>query len=301
MKTKTAISESENKILLPGIRNSNESYLKYFRALVSGPSCSGKTFVAATMSKYCPEKFDRVQKEQVDLPDVLWFSVDAGALIGLGQFNYNVREISLREGLMSPPKKGETKTYEKDLIKALAKALSLIQKMVCDYGVETVVIDTASQLNSEICSYWADPNRRPSIDMKYWSRVRDTEAAFFPKLLYLPCNLIVLSHEKPVLHIPTRDGNDSAKKRLEAHTPDGNVEFALAICGGALGDYYANMDIAVTLMLKDPGRGKPFIRTLHPRLDGRAGKCRLQQLLKSEEKPHLKLLCDRLRQRQRGD
>ena len=165
--------------------------------------------------------------------------------------------------------------------------------MVCEYGTEVIVLDTASQLNAEICAFWDEDQNRPVDDFKYWRKVRNTEAAFFPRLLRLPCDLVILSHEKPVL-----DGVDSAKKRLKALTPSGDVEFTLAISGGALGDYYDNLDLAVTLLAKKKPGGKEFVRELHPYgVDGRSGKCRLQHLLDLKEKPHLGELRDKVRAR----
>ena len=280
-----------------GIRMSNNHYLEVFRALISGPSGVGKTFCAATMSEHFPKDLDSTYDEELTLSDMLWCSVDAGALTGLGQFNITVPEISLLEDIMRPPKKGETKFYQADLIRALAKMLGLVKDAVCNHGIRTVVLDTASQLNREICTYWADPCRRPSDDFKYWRVVRDTEASFFPKLLTLPCNLIILSHEKAVL-----DGVSAAEKRLKAVAPAGDHQFTLAISGGALGDYYANLDVAVTLLSRRKPGSKAVIRKLHPfGADGRVGKCRLQHLLNDTEEPHLQNLYQQLKRREKSE
>ena len=100
----------------PGVRMSNNHYMERFRMLISGPSGCGKTFTAATISKYWPTGSLEIQGEELVLKDLVWVSVDAGATTGLGQYNISVPEISIREDLMCPAKKGESKSHQKSII-----------------------------------------------------------------------------------------------------------------------------------------------------------------------------------------
>jgi len=260
--------------------------------MVYGPSGLGKTTVAATFSKHWPKSWP--PKKGVVLKDMFWISVDGGATNSLGQFGVSIPEIALRDDLMSPPKKGETKTYVPDLINAMAHILKVAEEMVVNHGVECLVLDTASQLNNDICAYWDAPQRHPGPGPQYWGKVKNTEGRFFPNLMRLPCHLIILCHEKQIIDM----GDDGAKKRVKALTPVGPHEFLPAISGSALGDYVQNMDVALSLLGSQRLKTKQFARKLHPlSAEGHMGKCRFQHLLDLEEEPDLRKLFNKLEKR----
>lgn len=284
-KTKTAkVATAAPSGLPPGVKSSNDFYLRHLRIMIYGPSGMGKTFCAATMSEHWPEG-DLVGP--VELSDCLWLSFDAGATTGFGQYGISVAEISFLDLMI-----GATH----DLMKATKMMVEAAQQMVANHGVKTIVLDTASIYDKHLVDYWfgtkAPLNKRQEVDnFAAWRCIGTSHYMLLTALLKLPVNLIVLCHEKPV-----NEDDKNTQNKLTALTPVGAHEFIPAISGQSLGYYIQNTDLAVVLLGKQKPGGKGIVRYLSTvSTGGHLAKNRLAGKLAAQEPTNLKMLFDKMR------
>lgn len=275
--------------------HSGEDFLERVRFGVFGPPGSGKTTVAASMSKYW--KGPTKQKKITHLSDLYWLSVDQNATACLEALGYRVNEIRLTDGLMRKPKPGEKKDYIAHPLLAYREMLKRAY-MAIKEGAETIVLDTWSELNATYKAYILDKmgTEDLSIDNRpLYGTLGDWEEAGLRKLLELPCHIIFLCHIKE--HIDYGDGRAS-RKRLAALTPHGEVEFEPDLAGRIAKVYERIVDLGMAIQVrKAPGKGGQFTRTLctMTNSEGYLGKSRFLDILSSEEPADLGKIMQKLK------
>jgi hypothetical protein len=284
---------------MSGLRHSGELYLEFLRFLVYGPTGEGKTTLAATKSKYW--KGRTRQKKRVELQDMVWISCDSNATECLEGLNYRVREYRLRDDLLRYPRKGEKKLTFTDPFAAMAHIMSGVQRLAMNDEISTVVLDTASALNSEFIGHLANKDEeaqklgaKPMDGRRFWGQILQWEKATFGKLMKMPCHVVILCHEKQIIDYGDTTASD---KKMHALTPSGKHEFQPAISGSALGDYYRDMSLGMVLLSSLNTRTKQRDRYLSLACSGgHIGKNRYVDILDDKEEADLGKLTKKLQQ-----
>jgi len=130
------------------IKSSRELTLKDLNLLFYGPPGSGKTFVAASASKYWPEVLEKVNT-WTTLKDLLSISVDAGATDGLAQYKLEVPSISFTE-VMKETGSDVAESIRKITAEA-KKHIELVNKTESDTWI---VVDTISMLDRYFTDFY---------------------------------------------------------------------------------------------------------------------------------------------------
>lgn len=282
-------SASTSKPVSPSIRSTRVKKLDRLRAIAHGlPKC-GKTWFAATMSKYW--------KDKKPLKDCCWVSADEEATAGFHEHDIELPyEIDI-PWLLTPPREGEDKPYAKNILQALTIASKGVRECVYDHGCEIVVIDTLSAIDDKLGKYWDDhcPTSKGGKEHRFamYRLLAHTHTRFYEDMMALPAHVIFLCHSKAL--IETDDRNQKNKQKEQA-TP-GMYDLVPQITGKALLLYTKNMSLTVAVIATPkPGKRNEFERTiLTANGNGMQANTRFQLSLDKVEKPDLRAIFDKIK------
>lgn len=163
------------------IKSSKEVALTNFIVSVMGAPGAGKTRVAATAEE--------------DPSKLLWLLFDRGGVDSLADVNVDVpvMDFSTMSGL--------------EVMNALKEQRNVIKERVAKGLTKTIVIDTATVLDRLLLVYHAERYEKFAL----YNAQLAAHSFIFGFLKSLPCNLVVLFHEKLLAAF-----DDAAKARLAA-------------------------------------------------------------------------------------
>lgn len=244
--------------------------------MAHGPPASGKTRFAATVSEQFPEK---TGEKWVDLTDIVWLSIDQGALDGLSVEKLNIPFVPVRE-LMAAA----------GAVQGSMDALLLLESILSERpDVKFVVVDTLSELSER----WMEVFTRASGDdtRSAYRQLGDTHTRWKARLDSI-CDargvrVIFLAHSKArVLDDKATEGQ---KKAAQAERV-GNDEIGLDIDGNGRHLYTRNASLVFAVKCKTSPKGENKYSVHCRGGDGFLTKDRLARLLNPEEPPDMRAI-----------
>lgn len=242
--------------------------------IICGPPAVGKTWAAGMLSKHWPKTLP--PKKKVDLKDALWLPFDRGATDGFLEYGISVDQIDVQAMLR-----------EMTITQTLEAIQDDLETASEDLNKRIWVVDTVSKLDKLIVTHWTDHQPRTKhgeVDgFGIYRSVLNTHRRFYDLMTQLPGQVIFLCHNKAVPDLQP----DGAKRQKAAKGLPGHVDKDLDITGQALGMYYADSSVILTLIARK--QGKNWERHFHtqPHM-GFPCKNRFQRSLSEKEPADLK-------------
>lgn len=245
--------------------------------LLHGPPGVGKTFLAATASAAWPEVLP--SRKKVDLGDMLWFQIDAGATAGFLEQRIQVPfVVDVRRAI-----------GDHDLLLGLRGSMDLMEETI-DKNPEIgfVVIDTLSILSTLVVQYYEKraPVSKTTGKVDGWWAYKQIGVRFkdvHSRFTATNRKMIICCHSK-VLSDP-QDAAQAAS--MEAKAVPGNFSIVPNIAGGSRDMFVGNASLEGVVKAKK--RIKPklgYDRFFYPMGVGASeGKSRFTRALKREEGP----------------
>jgi hypothetical protein len=178
-----------------------------FSIRIDGAPKTGKTTLALTASKQCPNPKEWDPKKPVDLQDLVWIGLEENCLL-----------YAQRRGLRVPnflDWSGAGLTWL-DLEPAI-KALPGAMKQYRDNGCTTIVVDTLSAFESMLIrDIVTTPDYQRDMDrVRAYGRVNDAHDLLFDKLRQTGMNFIGLVHLNVNQPFGEEGGNSAAAEAMK--------------------------------------------------------------------------------------
>lgn len=268
--------------------------------VIHGPPGVGKTWFAGTASEFWPELVPSAKR--IELLDMLWFQVDAGATAGFAEQN-----IVLPKGHVIDVRGA---IAQHGLLKGLNGTMDLLDQQCQKLRPKYVVADTISMLDKFMVDYYEA--RCPMMDngepVPFWTfkQILMLHRRFYSRIMMAGAQVIFLCHSKVQAEI--KGSNDFAKNASlgrEARSVPGGFDIIPEISGQARNLYVGNSNIEGVLKARImPGPGKQLMRFFYPQgSTNHEGKSRFTRSLKREEGPNpsLRAIYDKIRAAAKGD
>lgn len=287
---KLTVAVSEQKaptkvkpVLTSLVRSSDDLALERYRLTTHGGPGHGKTFFAASASKYWPEKLP----SKAILKDMLWIAFDAGATRGFREQGINIPNVIDVRWLMTAPKKGEDKPYARTILDAINMVIKQADEMVENGAIEWVVVDTVSMFDKDLNIYWEKncPTSKQGVPDKFamYRCIKYAHSTFFDAMALLDAHVHFLCHTKAKIE----SDDKTQQNKNKAGALPGDNELIPDITGGGAQVYVANVDCEFAMVSTKLLNGG-FKRQVYP-VGGKGfrGKNRWQLSLTEEEPAHL--------------
>lgn len=280
------------------ISGSNDVNDGAVRGMILGPSGAGKTFVATSLSeKYSTD--DKGMPQPAELDDLVYISVDPGALRGLSQFGVTIPNVIDFPAMMQ---KVHTARREKqkslgpnpvDSFLHAQKKLFEVFYAMQGRGYKRFVFDSLSVYGQLMGLYWRPRslNKAESFDgMKYFMNLLTAHSDLSHTLLFAPgVDMLLTCHVKTIN--PTAE--EAVDSKMTAMTASGAVDFVPDLEGSGLKHHIRPLDIAPYLSVTQQ-KGRPAVRKLSFVNAPGMTKNRFQHLISEMNGTSLRELFDKL-------
>lgn len=272
------------------LKNSSDLVLTNSDFITHGPPGVGKTFFAATGSKFFPRTEEEINDgKKRHLSDILFLTADAGAVDGLSEMKLSVDVLSIKEAI-------EILDVPKGITAILEEA-----KKICEAGKYSwVVTDTVSVLDKYITEYYdrfSPKTQKGDTDtLGMYRLIFNQHKRFHAALSKLPARKHYLFHSK--FQGGQLQKNEDAIAKKKASTTTADTETFPEVTGQAKSLYVANASIEFVLQASVvPGKGKrKLTRWVKPfGGDGFEGKNRFERSLEEKEEPDLYKIIEKIK------
>jgi len=249
-------------------KESKTTTLDDMTLLFHAPPGAGKTYLAATASEAWPKQLP--SKKMIDLEDMIWIGIDAGATAGFASLGINIpKYIDFRDALV-----------DYSVVDAMKQIQDYIDAKLMEPG-SWLVVDTLSMLDRYLLEYYEG---RTTESWAIYRMIGHFHRRLFADLSLITSRIIFLCHSKAPFQ-----GDDAKTKTRQKAQIAGMAEIVPDLAGNqARGVYVANVSLLGTVLPKRDPKGGGSERILYPLGDkGFEGKSRWEHILNREEPPHL--------------
>lgn len=277
---------------LPPVTTARSNFLKRPRIMIFSPPKHGKTFLAATKSKFFVG-WNRPKGEVIMLKDMHWVAFDPDAVEGLNEQGYDapITDLSGQVGPLLLPALTSCAIELQGRLAAQAKQYGLAPEDI------STVVDTVSFLDKNITSIYVDKYEKWDLHRM----IGATHMKFVDVIKALAGPVFVLAHAKSEFAATTPD---AVAAKLATDLP-GSGGVSSAITGATKGTYEGMVSMILPMLSQkvlDPknpqadATGYVVKRTVYPfGGNGMEGASRYTRYLAKEEPADLAALFDKIR------